>query len=168
MMDIAYNPRGNAPWHYLEGRAILSYEIMNTPRPLAATWIPLNVRVVREKIAPDIYEYSGRFALNEKALSVLQPLLGDDVEALPLNLPKVAKDVGPLVVLHALGGEVDHGGDDIFAKADSFVFRRQDVLDRTYFKSGLFTFVSDEIRQAIEEAGLTGVSFRKPRYKVHG
>ena len=63
--------------------------------------------------------------MNEKTLDLLRPLLGGDVEALPLQLPKVAKDVAPLFVLHELGAKIETGT-DIFAEADEFVFRKKD------------------------------------------
>lgn len=166
VMDIEHDHRGYCPWHWIEARPILAYSVLDTPGSLAADWKPLNAKLEREKSAPDIYGFSGRFVLNEKAFHVLRPFLGVDAEALALSLPKKAKEVGPLVVLHLLGGEIKNGCDDIFADANDFIFRKKDVNGRHFFNSGIFTFVSATVQQAIENAKLQGVSIRTANYRM--
>jgi hypothetical protein len=167
IMDVDYDPNGNSRWHGVGFHPVLADDVLRTPEPLTAKWKPINARIDRAKAAPDIYA-AWWTIVNEKALQVFRPFLGKAVEALPLNVPSTAKDVAPLFILHPLGDRVDFG-EDVGADAGSastFVFGRKDIADKHIFKAGIYTFVSDDLRRAIEEAGLLGVRFHKPVYKL--
>jgi hypothetical protein len=164
VMEHDYDKRGNSPWHSLAYRPVLAaFHALQARAPLASTWKPLNAMLRREKAAPDIYA-SSETVVNGKALAVFRPFLEDQWEALPLNLPKNARDVGPLHVLHALRADVPFGTPR--NRPEECSFRRQDLAGRHFFRAYIWTFVSTELRRAVEEAGLQGVAFSTPKFKL--
>lgn len=55
-------------------------------RRVAQQWTPIEVEFEKRKKMPDCFDIGGQPVLNQRALQVFQPLLGEQVEVLPLEV----------------------------------------------------------------------------------
>ena len=82
-----WNKRGNLDWHYLSYDGDLDdLSPLRGLHPLAAIWNPPSVELKMEKRPPNIYKFDLRFAVDLPTRDVLAPIIGADVEFLPLRL----------------------------------------------------------------------------------
>ncbi|WKT59317.1 hypothetical protein Q2E61_10360 [Microbulbifer thermotolerans] len=132
------------------------------PGPLKVSF-PQFSKADSSKAIPDIAEFQGRLFLNEKACSILQPLIGEDGEFLPaiyeggngyIFTPlRVAEDVDGLD--QALSRKNDWGD------VEHLVFDEQKVDEWSVFRCEFTAFVrlycQESVKDVIEAANLTGL-----------
>ena len=152
------------------GRAY-PFHIDRSPIPFAHIWKPLHIKflpVVHSKSTsiPDISMGSGRLFLNTKAFKVLHKLLENDGEFLPVtynggegmifNPLTIAEDLNALN--EKLIGHDEHGN------LEHFEFIEEKLQDTAIFRARIDDcyglFCGDTLKEAVEQAGLTGVYFQ--------
>ena len=176
-LEPGYDSRGNSPWHWLEANVPQDlYFAFFSDRELAPKWRPLTARLARERKQGDFFDLSGLFAATSPAVEAIQGLLGNKVEALPIQ---VTRKLPPLFLLHPLEvvelskkAIIDRFDDGRIMHVDKFVFSQRAVARSHFFSargdSGTY-IVSEEFRAAIEDAGLKGLSFGQLRgYPTQG
>lgn len=162
---------------------LLSYGFK--PQPLAAKWS--NVNVVKEKGTPksDVYHIEADFAVSKKVKTVLEKILGNNVEFLPIKLVgetfedpndefeticKLKSSSEEIFIIHpvaklqmAVGTKSeDYPG---CREYHDFAFRPEDITDLPMFRPPLAppnqTIVSQEFRDLVKSKKLKGFSFKK-------
>jgi hypothetical protein len=140
------------------------------PKPYLAAWKSLHINFTsctggKAKTIPDISENFGRLFLSNKARSTLKDLLSAGGEFLsvtyeggegylfnPLLTAEQYDAIDPKLTTHDQYGNLEHFG-----------FTQENLKDVPIFKTKLDTykgiFCSEEVKQACEEAALTGVTF---------
>jgi hypothetical protein len=184
-LNPGYDKRGYSPWHWLEADVPQElYFAFFSDTPLVSKWRPLSVRVVSERKAGSFFYLSSLFAATKPAVEVIQDLVGDKVEALPLQIkgkkaPAPSKssksgkqkpdEVPPLFLLHPLeladlskDAEVERFKDGRIMLVNKWDFEPKAVAGKHFFAArgnrGDF-IVSEQFRAAIEFAKLEGLGF---------
>lgn len=124
-------------------------------------------RVGREGDFPYLVSHVPVFS--ERALDVLLPLVGTEVEKLPLRTPS-GSNVG-ISVLDTLDcldlerSKIDWLDEDRILYIERYVFEPEKVEGRHIFKISQqpfsFVYVTEAFRQAVEESGLQGLALEK-------
>lgn len=138
-------------------------------------WSPLAVKVLppegrRGRRATDFPSLGAATpVLSERAWTILEPILGASVEALPL----LCADTGPLFILNVLdvvsdaldldASELGRLDDGLIFWVRSYVLRRRAVEGHAMFKLAEIplgeVLIAGEVRRAVERHGLVGLSF---------
>jgi hypothetical protein len=192
LLEQEFDKRGNGIWHDLwYAGPEKDFDPLDSEGPLAATWKPMPVYVHREKRAGDFFPLESiHFAATERAVSALRPLLGDRLEALPLQVvseksgrggpkskskPATPVDLPPVFALHTLqyvdlteGAEVERFANGRLMTVERYAFRKRELVGRHFFKARDYEeyLVSEEFRQLIEGAQLRGLAFRELDYEA--
>jgi hypothetical protein len=173
-LEPGYDTRGYSPWHWLEAKIPQElYFAFFSDRKLAPKWRPLTARLVHERKQGDFFHLSSLFAATSRAVEAIQGLLGNKVEALPIEVRGKSKAPSPLFLLHPLEvvelskkAIIDRFDDGRIMHVDKFAFTQRAVARSHFFSprgdSGTY-IVSEEFRAAIEQAGLHGLSFGQLR-----
>lgn len=141
------------------------------PKPYAEVWQPLHIDFSpctgsKAKAIPDISENFGRLFLSQKAYATLKDLLSNCGEFLPVTYGDGEQGYifNPLLTAEQLRA-VDKKltTHDKHGNLEHFGFIEDKLQDTAIFKTELDTFkgifCSEEVKQACEEAGLTGTNF---------
>jgi hypothetical protein len=173
-LEPGYDNRGNSPWHWLEANVPQElYFAFFSDRKLAPKWSPLTVRLVRERNQGDFFYLSSLFAATLPAVEAIQGLLGNKVEALPIQVKGKGNSLPPLFLLHPLEvvelskqAIIDRFEDGRIMHVDKFAFTQRAVARSHFFSacgdSGNY-IVSEKFRATVEEASLHGLSFGQLR-----
>lgn len=141
-------------------------------RPVSwqAQWQPMEISFakaagVKKAAMPDVMIRNGRLFLNEKARSALDTLLAPCGEWLPVTY---GNDTGYLFNVRALADDVD-GLDSRLCSKNSFGELqslgfvedkgKSFAIFRTAYDDFMGVYCNDCFRQAVEDAGLNGVTF---------
>lgn len=140
------------------------------PKPYASVWTPLQIEFhacegKKAKAMPDVSEHFGRLFLSEKACQALNVLLETCGELLPVTHKNGTGYIfNPLITAEQLGAIDDKlTSHDQHGNLAHFGFVEAKLKDTAIFKTRLDTwtgiFCSDMLKQAYENAGLTGITF---------
>lgn len=118
------------------------------------------------KKIPDISENFGRLFLSSKALGVLEGLLELCGECLPVTYGEAEQGYifNPLLTVEQLNAiDEKFTVHDQHGNLESFGFQEKKLKEAALFKTKLDTykgiFCNESVKQASEDAGLTGVNF---------
>ncbi len=141
------------------------------PKTYAEVWQPLHIDFSpctgsRAKAIPDISENFGRLFLSQKAYATLKDLLSSCGEFLSVTYSEGEQGYifNPLLTAEQLNA-VDKKltTHDQHGNLEHFGFTEGKLQDTAIFKTELDTFkgifCSEEVKQACEAAGLTGIHF---------
>ncbi len=147
------------------------FDVNQTPRPYSEVWKDeitvnfSNAGGLTGSAIPDIAEHQGRLFISAKAYDVLSPLLKNDGEFLPVtcvdgngymfNPLRLAEELGALNEAHCVKNEWD--------EVEHIAFHEDQLTSvtafRTEFDDYLSLFCSEDLKQAVEQHQLTGVTF---------
>jgi hypothetical protein len=139
-------------------------------RSLARSWTPLHLQVYPVGRSGDFPSLSSHIPIfSKKAWSVLEPLIGTSVEALPLAGPAglfIAVNVTDIAdCLDHARSSINRFSDGRVMWVDSHAFKEGCLGARNIFKipEALLNdvFVSENFKRAVEDAGLEGLIFRR-------
>ncbi len=184
-MDGGYENGNSLPWHLLdyEGDDRDLDPVDDKTQPLSRKWKCPKAAFRKRKWAGDLIKMYPAWTVNRAARDVIEELVGDDVEFLPVQCepPMERWIIHPLVQV-PLAEDAVTSRDRPFHKPDSnittiyeYSFSPSDLAERHLFRisqhpdspagrSGSTCtgwFVSDEFIRAIEENKLSGVMFKK-------
>lgn len=140
-------------------------------KQIGQDWTPIDVKLIPGKDpAHDVLIFAPGFGLTKRAVEILSPLIGENVEFLPL----ISKDgqfytMNVINVVHAL--DIDRSKLERFEKSgkvmiiDEYVFHKDRIEDQLIFKIPeqirSRVYVTDRFRDAVEKAGLGGFRFKQ-------
>lgn len=138
-------------------------------RPLASSWVPVPVKIYpgkRRGDFPSLISYVPVFS--EKALQILEPLVGSSIEALPLQCKKGSfYAINVLDLAAALDlerSEIVRFSDGGIMDVERHVLKEDLLAGKNIFKLAEMprdrVFVSEAFKKSVEENGLKGLIFR--------
>ncbi|WP_339848480.1 suppressor of fused domain protein [Paenibacillus sp. FSL W7-1088] len=150
-------------------------EGINKGNSLAKLWNEVEMITYSEGESADIYSIASQvtdLVLKERAANILSDLLEDKVELLPVHHNKEKYYV--MNILNILDCvDIDQSIPSKYGGFKNFVFEENEIQNQHIFKTLSYnyeiqnepfissqTFVSDEFKQRVEEAGLQGFRFR--------
>lgn len=147
-----------------------TFAISTKPKPYLKVWKPFEVDYSactgsKAKVMPDISENGGRLCLSEKAFTVLEGLLSGDGEFLPVTSQAGQGCIfNPLKSAEELGAVKETSITfDQHGNLENFEFNEQALSATVVFKTALDNFTgiycTQQVKDAIESEGLTGVRF---------
>lgn len=143
------------------------------PKPYLQVWKTLHIEFrpctgSRAKLIPDISENFGRLFLSQKAYTTLKNLLEQCGEFLPVtySIGERGYIFNPLLTAEQLDAvDEKHITHDQYGNLENFCFIEAKLVDTAVFKTQLDTykgiFCNEQIKQACEENGLTGIYFNQ-------
>jgi len=168
------------------------------PKSLLSTWVPVPVCVERDKKAPDFYGFnSWQFGIASRARKALAPLLKKNVEFLPLKVVTERESDGDdidekecqrieeypelFVIHHLINQELSPNADVVYMDGtkntpswilhvENYAFDTSKLKGVHLFKAtgDTGTLVSEEFVQVYEKHRLTGLKFKRLKYKEGG
>jgi hypothetical protein len=145
-------------------------EVLAGVEPVAAKWVPLTVRFHKMEKAGDFpYLSTDVPVFTKRALQALQPLIGQSIEALPLEC-----ESEELYAIHALElmDCLDHSRSVVtrfpsggIMDVEEFVFKKNCDQGKHIFRltdaPTKYVFVSDQFKSVVEKNKLRGLIFEK-------
>ncbi len=147
------------------------FDVNFEPKPYLSTWKTLDVSFADDgsglsgDLIPDISERDGRLFLSQNAYDVLKPLLKNDGEFLPVNYDNgQGYFFNPLSLAENVDGlDENRSIKNEWGDIENTAFHEDRVKNfmifRTKFDSYISAYCQEELKSAIEQAGLKGVFF---------
>ena len=97
-IEMDWDTKGDSPWDRVWQESPEPIDCLNGSLPLAAIWRSPKVWVEKGTKSPDVYGFELHFAVTERLRDLLERMVRDEAEFLPLVVP----DVGVLFLIHPL------------------------------------------------------------------
>lgn len=140
--------------------------------PLITTWKPLSVELVTSKqseqpVLGNFLSFAAGLACDEAAKTIIEPLIGQDAEFLPLQYDRgtfyFINVIHPIDCLDYERSEFTYWKDGGIKSVVKYAFKPTYKSKSIFkiWKGSTRTYVTDVFKALIEENGLQGLTFRK-------
>ena len=163
---------GESPWDWVQNTQPWTEQNdaqWNGSGRLGATWLPSKLRIIHRERSGDFYDFSTHPIVSPHAWDVLQGVVGESVEALPVHIV----NGGPLLLLNVLdrvplasGSETScRGKKGLATLIHRFVFREKDLCGKVIFRvtgegvSYYHCVVAEPFKKSVLAGGLIGADF---------
>jgi hypothetical protein len=147
------------------------FDVNYEAKPYIDIWQPLDIEFDDDEprlsgdLIPDMFEHNGRLFISQKAYDALKPLLENDGEFLPVNYDN-GQDYffNPLSIAENVDGlDVNRSIKNEWGDIENTAFHEDRVKNfmifRCNFDNHRNAYCQEELKAAIEHAGLKGVFF---------